>query len=198
MTPRPVRWGPSDATSGPAAERAPGDDLFTNLVLGAVGLLVAAGAIIHAGAVLAAWLSGWRGPLGATLADSARAVLALPSHLGHPAQAWPAGARPALPGPWLFWACVIAVVAAAAAVAFAGWRALQVLGGSAGQALGVRSEAGFARVRDLRALTVSKPCPGRLTIGRVGRRLVAAEPQASLAVIGPTGCGKTAGLAIPA
>jgi type IV secretion system protein VirD4 len=31
----------------------------------------------------------------------------------------------------------------------------------------------------------------------VGRRLVAAEEQASVAVVGPTGCGKTAGLVIP-
>src|SRR5439155_25634273 len=59
-------------------------------------------------------------------------------------------------------------------------------------------EAGFARGRDLKALTVPRPSPGRITIGRSGHRLVAAEAQASLAVIGPTGCGKTAGLAIPA
>ena len=38
----------------------------------------------------------------------------------------------------------------------------------------------------------------RLTIGRCDGRLLACEPQASLAVIGPTGCGKTAGFAIPA
>jgi type IV secretion system protein VirD4 len=37
-----------------------------------------------------------------------------------------------------------------------------------------------------------------LTLGLHGRRLLAAEPQTSLAVVGPTGCGKTMGFAIPA
>ena len=54
------------------------------------------------------------------------------------------------------------------------------------------------RGRDLNRLTVGAPTPGRLTLGYVGHRLVAAEPQTSLAVVGPTGCGKTAGFAIPA
>jgi type IV secretion system protein VirD4 len=62
----------------------------------------------------------------------------------------------------------------------------------------VRPDAGFARVRDLRRLLVGHAETGRLTLGRVGRRLVACEPQTSLAVVGPTGCGKTAGFAIPA
>jgi type IV secretion system protein VirD4 len=45
---------------------------------------------------------------------------------------------------------------------------------------------------------VQGPIRGRIALGRVGTRLIAAEPQASLAVVGPTGCGKTAGFAIPA
>jgi type IV secretion system protein VirD4 len=47
-------------------------------------------------------------------------------------------------------------------------------------------------------LVVPRPIPGRLTLGHAGRRLLASEAHASVAVIGPTGCGKTAGLAIPA
>ena len=67
-----------------------------------------------------------------------------------------------------------------------------------GSALGIAPHAGFARTSDLRRLTVRAPEPGRLTLGYSGRRLLAAEPRVSLAVIGPTGCGKTAGFAIPA
>ncbi|MCU0267302.1 MAG: type IV secretory system conjugative DNA transfer family protein [Acidimicrobiales bacterium] len=58
--------------------------------------------------------------------------------------------------------------------------------------------AGFARPRDLARLRVRRPTPGRLTLGHLGRHLLAAEEQTSLAVVGPTGCGKTAGFAIPA
>ena len=71
-------------------------------------------------------------------------------------------------------------------------------GGRRTRPLGVPADAGFARRRDLRRLTVGRADAGRVTLGRAGRRLLAAEPQASLAVIGPTGCGKTAGFAIPA
>ncbi|NLA36001.1 MAG: type IV secretory system conjugative DNA transfer family protein [Actinobacteria bacterium] len=46
-------------------------------------------------------------------------------------------------------------------------------------------------------MAVGHPEPGRLTLGTVGRQLLAAEPQTSLAVVGPTGCGKTIGFAIP-
>src|SRR5438309_4202286 len=117
MSPAPTRWSGPSVTNRTGASPAPGDDLFTNLILGLVGLLVGAGAIVHAGAVLSTRLSGRRGPFGASLADSARAVLSLPSHAGRPAQAWPADARPALPGPLLFWSCVVAVAVVVAAVA---------------------------------------------------------------------------------
>ena len=45
---------------------------------------------------------------------------------------------------------------------------------------------------------VRRPGEGRLVIGRVGRRLIAAEKRQSLIVFGPTQTGKTTGLAIPA
>jgi type IV secretion system protein VirD4 len=40
--------------------------------------------------------------------------------------------------------------------------------------------------------------PGRLVLGRVGRRLVAAEPRQSVVVFGPTQSRKTSGFAVPA
>jgi type IV secretion system protein VirD4 len=182
-----------------ASDRAPfADDLVTNLIAWAAGLLVATGVIIHAAAWLAATLFGPPGPFPATLADTAVAVLSLPHHAGSPAQAWPAATRPPLPGPIPFWGCVVAVLAALIGLALLAWRLWRALPFTGQQPLGVPSEAGFATGRDLQTLTVTSPTAGRVTIGRAGRRLLAAEPQASLAVVGPTGCGKTAGLAIPA
>src|SRR5690606_4854192 len=58
--------------------------------------------------------------------------------------------------------------------------------------------ARWAKPRDLKPLLVRRPQPGRLTLGTVGRRLVATEAQHSVAVIGPAGTGKTTGFAIPA
>lgn len=60
------------------------------------------------------------------------------------------------------------------------------------------SSGGWARSRDLAALRVPGPTAGRLTLGRSGRRLLAAEARASVIVLGPSQSGKTSGLAIPA
>jgi type IV secretion system protein VirD4 len=56
----------------------------------------------------------------------------------------------------------------------------------------------WARRRDLELLHVRHPTAGRLTLGRSGRHLLAAERRASLVVLGPSQSGKTTGLAIPA
>lgn len=58
--------------------------------------------------------------------------------------------------------------------------------------------ARWARRRDLRALEVPSAQPGRVVLGRVGRRLIAAEKRTSVIVVAPTGSRKTTGLAIPA
>jgi len=59
-------------------------------------------------------------------------------------------------------------------------------------------DARFATVRDLRGLTLRRPTPGRVVVGRAGHRLLAIERRHSLLVVGPPQTGKTAGLAIPA
>ena len=79
----------------------------------------------------------------------------------------------------------------------------------------------FAAARDLAPLWVSRPAAGRLVLGRVGRRLVATEDRGrpldpavprwlrraavrrrgqrgAVVVVGPSQCGKTAALAVPA
>jgi len=79
----------------------------------------------------------------------------------------------------------------------------------------VPSRGGWARRRDLSPLTVHGPASGRLTLGWLARTrtprgtvhgrltrwrfpLLAAEPRASVVVLGPSQSGKTTGLAIPA
>ena len=58
--------------------------------------------------------------------------------------------------------------------------------------------ARWASKRDLRALHVSSAQPGRLILGRQGRRLIAAEDRASVVVVGPSTISlKTTGFAIP-
>lgn len=67
-------------------------------------------------------------------------------------------------------------------------------GGRQKQVQGAR----WAGKRDLRPLHVKAPQPGRLILGRQGRRLVAAGDRASVVVIGPSTVSlKTTGLAIP-
>ncbi len=67
---------------------------------------------------------------------------------------------------------------------------------------GVRPAARWARTGDLGSLVVRggpRPPPvGRLVLGRVGRRRVAAERAQSVLVFGPTQSHKTTGFAVPA
>lgn len=59
--------------------------------------------------------------------------------------------------------------------------------------------ARWATARDLRPLRVKGPEKGRIILGRHGRHLIAAEPQRSVIVFGPTRIArKTTGIAIPA
>lgn len=51
---------------------------------------------------------------------------------------------------------------------------------------------------DLGRLALCRPCPGRLSVGRRGLLLLAAERGESLLVIGPTQSGKSTALCVPA
>jgi len=121
----------------------------------------------------------------------------LPSTLSDPAAAWPTPDRGRLPGPAGFYTVTVAALGGLAAVGFAAARVARS-GPWAAPASRGESGARWARASDLRALVVRDAKPGRLTLGRLGRRLVATEPRASTIVIGPSQSGKTAGLAIPA
>lgn len=168
-------------------------------------------AVIAAGITLllaAVWLTGVAssaifGPGPATVPAGELPTIAahLVAHPGTPAAAWPLAVRRAIPDPAAFYvtgAMVCALLAGAVAIAW--WAAVELgLGDSLGGQRRERAPSSrWASPRDLRALRVAEPVPGRLTIGRVGRRLLAAEERASVIAIAPTGGHKTTGLAIPA
>ena len=128
-----------------------------------------------------------------------RTALELPSHLGDPRGAWPAGSREALPRAFGFYAVMGALLAAACGAGLLATRLHTAIG--EGGLLARRSHqpasARWASGHDLRALRVDGPSKGRLILGRQGRRLIAAEERQSVIVLAPAQSGKTTGLAIP-
>jgi type IV secretion system protein VirD4 len=187
------------STSGehhPAGPSHSGDAVLAQVALVALLVVGFAGVVCWCGAQLAALATG-HGWMVVGVASGGSALVGLPHHLSDPAAAWPVGARAWLPGAAIYWACTVFVtslVTGGSVWIARWWRQSR----GRGSALGIAPHAGFARTTDLRRLTVRAPEPGRLTLGYGGRQLIAAEPRVSLAVIGPTGCGKTAGFAIPA
>src|SRR5207245_1327948 len=131
---------------------------------------------VWAGAQLATFAAGGSA-LGVGAAETIRALTRLPSHASDPEKAWPAGAVTA--APVLYWVCTIVVVATI--VALIGGIAWMLAGPGPGtrrgSRLGVDTRARLARRRDLRALIVRKPTPGRLILGRSCGALVAPEDR---------------------
>jgi len=94
-------------------------------------------------------------------------------------------------------AAALILAAGLGAVALVVWlldRRIEQGGGRHGR----METARWASKRDLRPLRVSGPQAGRLILGRLGRRLIAAEDRASVVVVGPSTVSlKTTGFAIP-
>ncbi|MFL5859365.1 MAG: type IV secretory system conjugative DNA transfer family protein [Solirubrobacteraceae bacterium] len=119
-------------------------------------------------------------------------IVRLPARLGHPAGAWPPGARPLLPGAAGFYTALGLMGACACAVVTAAARA--------GTLAGLRRPASGARWAgsvELRALH-GRARTGRLALGRCRGRLLYAERRHALVAFGPPQSGKSAGLAVPA
>jgi len=188
---------PTAGEDRPGPNARSGDTLLGQVALVAGLALGLAVAVCWSGAQLGAAASG-HGWIPVGVAAGAAALVRLPHSLSDPAAAWPTDTRSSLPDPIVYWICTAVVACAAACSAAAIIRWWWQHSRTRGSALGIASHAGFAHTADLRALTVRATEPGRLTLGYSGRHLIAAEPRVSLAVIGPTGCGKTAGFAIPA
>jgi type IV secretion system protein VirD4 len=134
-------------------------------------------------------------------------VTGVPRHPLDPAAAWPRDARQLLPGPVLFWATFLVLLAILATA----WVYLSSMLRSArrrmGRAIVVEraapsadqvGPAGWARPQLFRELYVKGPTPWRVTLGRVNGRLVAAQPLQAVIALGPTQSQKSSGLTIPA
>ncbi len=119
-----------------------------------------------------------------------------------PASAFPAQVAAQMPTATGWWAATLRPVALTAAAVTAALRRLEPL--AATNRLGRRpydprgrKPRSWARPRDLTPLIVPRPQPGRFTLGRVDRRLLASHPEAHVAVIAPTRSGKTTRCVIP-
>ena len=192
-------------------------------ILGCAAVAVVGLGALWCGASLASLLFGAHHAIGVGLGAAARAVPQLVSRPGRPAAAWPAPARGRLPGPVAYWACTIPMLAAAIAalVAAASLAGRRRVGLERRTRMGLNPEGRFARARDLAPLWVPGPTPKRMILGRVAGRLVATEDRhtelagrlppwarkraearrgdrGAVVVLGPTRCGKTTALAVPA
>src|SRR3954454_1148162 len=134
------------------------------------------------------------------LVDMGPIMVSILQNPGNPAAAWPAGSQALIPGPFEFYLVMLVLFLIPAAILIALLSALLRDGPVSFGLFGggrIRRSSAFARNRDLRHLFVSGPQPGRLTLGRVNGKLVAAEPGQSVIVLGPTGSMKTGGFAVP-
>lgn len=164
-----------------------------------IGLVVALGAVVWLWGGMAGFVfgSGWPDT---TVPELGHVVSRLPARISDPATAWPPSTRADLPGPAGFYIALIPVGVVVAGVGFAGVRIWRRVGAAAGPGGSSRrpKAATWARRHELRPLIVRAPVRGRLTLGRAGGRLAAAEARQSVIVVAPTQSLKTTGLAIPA
>lgn len=171
--------------------------------------VVGIGAIVYAGARLSVLISG--GAVGGGLSEWLVTAARLARGRG-PAQAWGETAT-GLPTPWVYWCCTVLAAAVAAALVAGSWRVWRRLAGPRRRTrFGQPTEAREARAADIVPLVVDsiEPPTGRMLLGRVANRktLLATEDRirhpldgkrarrqgnrGSVALIGPTGSGKTA------
>ncbi|MTD43784.1 TraM recognition domain-containing protein [Conexibacter sp. W3-3-2] len=128
--------------------------------------------------------------------------IAAEGHWADPAQAFPAEARGAMPGPIVWWFIASTVMVAACTAATLTWRRVDAYVSRASlarrpyDARGSRQRT-WARRRDLRDAIVRSRQPGRFTLGRLDGRLIASHPESHVALIAPTRSGKTTRYVIP-
>jgi type IV secretion system protein VirD4 len=187
----------------PAVRREGPLDQF---LLIALGILLGATLMLWVTGQVAGFIHSGRWPE-VSLSQMGSVVTKVPRHPLDPASAWPKGARALLPGPVLFWATFIILLALFATAWVYLSAALRSARRRMGRAIVVErstrpadqvSPAGWARPQLFQDLYVRAPTPWRVTLGRVNGRLVAAEPLQSVIALGPTQSQKTSGLTIPA
>jgi type IV secretion system protein VirD4 len=175
--------------------------LGERIVFIAAGVFAFALLVLAASVELAGALSG-AGVTPLSLDELIGVLLRLPAHLSDPRAAAPALARHALPAGATFYAVVALVLAAFGGLTVTAVCLARAVRERTGDLFRVphagSAGAHWARAGQLRPLQVDRPEAGRLTLGRMGRQLLAGEPRQSAIVIAPTESMKTTGLAIPA
>lgn len=159
------------------------------LVVGLMG----AGLVLWAAGQISGWLVSGTWPE-VPLGEMGSVVVRMTDALDDPGQAWPRQARPLMPGAAVFYPVLAALSLGAVVVSSVlGKKLRRLLAGESSP-----SGSKWATISDLRALVVRYPVRGRLVLGRVGSKLIAAEERQSVIVLGPTQSMKTTGFAIPA
>lgn len=187
---------------------AQGTGFETAVVVGGA-VFVGAGFATWLGARVAVTIAG--GSVGGSLGDWIRVTLSLASGTS-PTEAWGEQATD-LPSATVYWVCTVAAfVLVAAAGAGAWWLWRRLAGDDERSRFGQPTDAHQARPRDVAPLVVANVIPptGRMLLGRMsgGGPLLATEDRqrhpmtgkaarrqgnrGSVALIGPTGSGKTA------
>jgi type IV secretion system protein VirD4 len=173
-----------------------------------IAILLGAGIVLWLTGEVAGFLHGHRWAR-ITAADMGPVLVNTARRPGNPAAAWPAPVRRLLPGPVAFWfifGLLLFVLTASLMYLNVGLRTVRRRLGRAAVLPGPPSARGrpqpaqpsWARPQAFRDLYVREPMPGRVTLGRVNGRVVAAEPLQSVIALGPTQSHKTAGLTVPA
>ncbi len=197
---------------------------WEQMLIAAIVVGVGIGVSVWLGAVVAVAVTGG-GVLHAGLSDGFAAIADLVGEPSDPAAAWPPETAGQIPVAGIYWAATVAVVAALVWVVLSAvgvWRSLS----GRRQRLGVDAHARFASKRELRPLMVRHPVPGRFIFGTWGRWMLATENRrwaannkrgvakwwarvtgelrrgqqgdvTSIAICGPTRCGKTSQCAEP-
>ncbi len=191
--PRPVR---------PAVRRGtPVEQVLMALILVVLG---AGGALWLTGELAALLHSGHRPRL--AISDMGNVLFNVPRHWNNPALAWPKRIQPMLPGPVGFYLVFALVLIVFATVVVLGSSVLQLVRRRYFRVAAqppLRPPApprrpAWASPQAVERLVVRGPTRGRVVLGRVHGRLLAAEPCRSVLALGPTRSQKTAGLVIPA
>lgn len=201
-----MRATPRSSSAGRGSAWFPSRPLVWGWVAAiAVGL----GLVLWASGEMAGWLAKGRWPAVSPL-DACFLLFGVVVHPVRPVLAWPPAARAELPDTALLYTVVVVVVVATATtvtIALRAGRSLLARRPRAGRPTAftvltsVRPPARavtWARPKDVAPLVVRQPTPGRLTLGRMGPRLLSSEPRQSVIVVGPTQTYKTSGFAVPA
>jgi type IV secretion system protein VirD4 len=163
--------------------------------LGVVAIIAALGIVLWAAGQLAGLLTHGRWP-DVPLQSAPGLAIRVPGHLGDPSQAWPSEARDQQAGPFVLYFVVLIIFALLMLIFLAASNFWGTYVASRIRRERDRSTT-WARPSQIRPLIVRKVPAGRVVLGRMGHRLVAAEPRRSVLVVAPTQAGKTTRFVIP-